>query len=96
MGWAELENGELLRAAESANFAVMVTGDKNLVHQQPLRGRRLALIVLSTNNWNDIKGNSGPVVEAVNAAAPGTFQAVTIKSGQEPRRVVTPRVNGGP
>jgi hypothetical protein len=26
MGWAELENGELLRAAEDAGFAVLVYG----------------------------------------------------------------------
>jgi hypothetical protein len=30
MGWSELENGELLRAAEVAGFAVMITGDKNI------------------------------------------------------------------
>ena len=27
MGWSELENGELLRAAQAAGFAVMVTDD---------------------------------------------------------------------
>jgi predicted nuclease of predicted toxin-antitoxin system len=55
MGWADLENGELLNAAEAAAFAVMVTCDKNLSYQQNLRGRKLALIVLSTNNWNILK-----------------------------------------
>jgi hypothetical protein len=61
MGWSELENGELLRAAEVAGFAVMVTGDKNLSSQQNLRGMALALVVLSTNNWNVLKKNPRPV-----------------------------------
>jgi len=33
----------------------MVTGDKNLSYQQNLRGMRLAVVVLSTNNWNVLK-----------------------------------------
>jgi predicted nuclease of predicted toxin-antitoxin system len=57
MGWAELENGQLLQAAQQAAFAAMVTGDKNLSYQQNLQGRSLSLIVLSTNNWNVIKLN---------------------------------------
>ena len=71
MGWAELENGELLRAAEEAGFAVMVTGDKNLTYQQNLYGIELALVVLSTNDWNVLKNNPRLVVEAVGAATPG-------------------------
>ena len=41
IGWAELENGELLGAAEAEGFDVMVTGDKNLSCQQNLKGRKL-------------------------------------------------------
>jgi hypothetical protein len=79
MGWSELENGELLRAAEGAGFAVMVTGDKNLSSQQNLEGRDLALVVLSTNNWNVLKHNPRPVAEAVDAARLGSFQVVMIE-----------------
>jgi predicted nuclease of predicted toxin-antitoxin system len=61
MGWSELKNGELLRAAEAAGFAVMITGDKNLSFQQNLRETELALVVLSTNNWNVLKHNPRPV-----------------------------------
>jgi hypothetical protein len=80
MGWSELENGELLRAAEVAGFAVMVTGDKNLSFQQDLRDMELALVVLSTNNWNVVKHNPQLVVEAVDAAKPGSFQVVKLGS----------------
>lgn len=61
VGWAELANGDLLIAAEGAGFAVMVTADKNLSYQQNLQGRELALVVLSTNDWQTIRQNPAPV-----------------------------------
>jgi predicted nuclease of predicted toxin-antitoxin system len=83
MGWSELENGELMRAAELSGFVVMVTADQNISAQQNLRGMKLALVVLRTNNWNVLKDNPGPVAEAVDAAKPGTFQVVNF--GPRPR-----------
>jgi hypothetical protein len=32
-----------------------------------------------TNNWNVLKHNSRPVVEAVDAATPGSFQVVELR-----------------
>jgi predicted nuclease of predicted toxin-antitoxin system len=49
MGWGELDNGELLAAAE-AEFDLLVTTDKNLRHQQNLTGRRLAIVILPTTS----------------------------------------------
>ena len=86
MEWAELENGELLDLAENAGFAVFVTGDKNLSYQQNLEGRTLALVVLSTNDWRTIKDNPRPVVDAVDAAKPGSFQVVTFEPRPGRRR----------
>lgn len=79
MGWATLENGELLRAAEESGFAVIVTGDKNISCQQNLAGRKLALIVLENTDWNVIKPNPNPVAEALNSATPGSFQVVSFR-----------------
>ena len=79
MGWSALENGELLRVAESTGFAAFVTCDQNLVYQQNLKGRRLALVVLTTNNWNSLKKNIAPVIQAVDAAVPGSFRVVAIE-----------------
>jgi hypothetical protein len=76
MGWAELENGDLLRQAESAGFDLMLTGDKNLGYQQNLKGRRLALIVLGSNNWNILRESPVPVRDAVARATPGSFEVV--------------------
>ncbi len=46
MGWAELENGNLLRAAETERFELLITCDQNLTYQQNLKGRSLAIVVL--------------------------------------------------
>lgn len=44
-GFAGLENGELLEAAEAAKFEVLLTVDRGFEYQQNLAGRRIALIV---------------------------------------------------
>ena len=48
MGWAGVQNGELLRRAEEL-FDVLITADRNLRHQQNLSGRNLAILVLPSN-----------------------------------------------
>jgi len=48
-GWAELENGDLVNAAENTGFDVLMTTDKNLRYQQNLAGRKIAILVLPTN-----------------------------------------------
>ena len=50
MGWGGLENGELLAAADSAGFDLLVICDKNMRYQQNLAGRRLAILELWTNH----------------------------------------------
>lgn len=49
MGWAALKNGELLDAAETAGFEILITSDKNLRHQQNLSSRRIAIVEIPTN-----------------------------------------------
>ena len=39
-GWEELANGELIDAAETAGFEMMVTTDKNIRYQQNLEARK--------------------------------------------------------
>jgi hypothetical protein len=79
MGWAQLENGDLLKAAEEGGFAVMVTGEKNISYQQNLAGRKLSLIVLENTDWNVIKLNPHPVTEALKLVAPGSFYVVSFR-----------------
>lgn len=55
-GWDTLANGDLLAAGEQAGFDVLHTADKSMRHQQSLRGRRIALVVLSTPQWPVVQG----------------------------------------
>ena len=77
-GWDRLSNGELLDEAERAGFDVLLTADKNIRHQQNLRGRRIAIVVLSTPRWPVVRLHIERIAAAVNAAAPGTYTEVNI------------------
>lgn len=41
MGWERLSNGDLLSAAEEANFELLLTTDSNLRYQQNLTARKI-------------------------------------------------------
>ncbi|MGI8742693.1 MAG: hypothetical protein ACR2NN_08995 [Bryobacteraceae bacterium] len=77
-GWEELENGELLTAAEAAGFEVLVTTDKNLSYQQNLAGLKIAIVVLGKGRWTLIKPHVAQIVAAVKTATPGSFVEVEI------------------
>lgn len=77
-GWDTFWNGDLLDAAEAAGFEVFITTDRNLRYQQNLTGRRIAIVVLGKARWRLIKPRLGAVVEAVDAASPGSFVEVDI------------------
>ena len=77
-GWSGLKNGALLDAAEAAGFDLFVTADRELSYQQNLTGRKMALVVLSTNNWSFIKEGIGEIMAAIDAAAPGSYTEVKI------------------
>jgi len=49
MGWANVKNGKLLRAANEGSFDVFVTADKNMYYQQNFEGLQLSSIVIPTN-----------------------------------------------
>ena len=70
-GWSELTNGDLLAAAEAAGFDLLLTADRNLRYQQNLSGRRIGLVVLSTNHWPTIRDNAPQVLAAVRERAGG-------------------------
>ena len=72
MGWAKLNNGDLLAAAEKS-FDAFITTDQNLRYQQNLAGRRLAILVLPTTSWPAIQKHTNQVADSVNALKPGDF-----------------------
>ena len=76
--WSRLENGELLDAAEKYGFEVLVTTDSNLLYQQNLKSRRIAIIVLSTPSWLRIERSVTEIVKAIDAASEGSYTEVEI------------------
>lgn len=81
-GWDELENGELLTAAETAGFEVIVTTDRNLRYQQNLAARKIAVVALGKGRWTLIRPPIAKIVAAVNAATPGSYAEVEIPENQ--------------
>jgi hypothetical protein len=77
-GWDTFKNGELLTAAEAAGFHVLLTTDRNIRYQQNLTGRRIAIVVLSTNRWKLVKMRLPEIAAVVAGAAPGTVTEVDI------------------
>jgi len=86
MTWpSQLENGELL---EAVAFDVLVTSDQNIRHQQNLRGRKLALIVLGSNIWPIVRNHGAMIAAKVNAATPGSYDFIEMP--------LPPRSRSGP
>jgi hypothetical protein len=78
LGWDTLNNGELLRAAEDAAFEIFLTTDKNILYQQNLAQRAIAIVVLGNSRWPLVQRHVDRVVAAMNAAKPGTYIEVEI------------------
>ena len=77
-GWDRLVNGELLKAAEEAGFEVLITTDKNMVTQQNLKSRAIAIVVLGNSQWRTVQRHVRKIASAVNAAQPGSYAKVDI------------------
>ncbi len=77
-GWDRISNGELLYAAESAGFDVMLTTDKNIQHHQNLTGRRISIVVLGNSQWPVVRLHLDIIAAAVDAASPGSYVEVDI------------------
>jgi len=78
LGWAHLENGDLLTAAEREGFDLMITTDQNLRFQQNLDERRIGIIVLMSTSWPRIQNKIDEVIAAVDSLPSGGYAEVTI------------------
>jgi hypothetical protein len=77
-GWSTLRNGELLSAAESAGFDLLITTDQNLRYQQNLSDRRIAILVLLSTSWPRLQKAAEAISEGVAKAASGGYLEVSI------------------
>lgn len=80
MGWAGLENGQLLRVAEEAGMDVLLTGDQTLHLEQHLVGRRLAVVALSAIQLPLLRDCVPAIMAAIERSTPGSFELVACGS----------------
>ena len=78
MGWHELENGALIQNAEEAGFDLFLSTDQNFRYQQNLKHRKIAIVVLTDQQWPNVKLHLDKISAAVSAAQPGSFAEVEI------------------
>jgi hypothetical protein len=61
-----------LRLAQR-RFDLFITSDQNMSYQQNLSGRKLAILMLSTNDWDTLKNAASSIAAAVDAMKPAEF-----------------------
>jgi hypothetical protein len=71
-GWAGIQNGALLRAADGS-FDVFLTVDQGVQHQQNLIGLRIAVVIMvaSSNDIDDLRPLLPLVEQAIVQVQPG-------------------------
>ena len=70
--------GNCLSRTEGSGFDLLLTTDKNVRYQQNLAGRKIAIVVISRQQWPQLRPHIQRVTEAVDNAAPGSFVEVDI------------------
>src|SRR5271168_1223125 len=72
-GLAGLKNGELLTAAETANFDIFLTLDQSIEYQQNLANRRIAIIVVcaKSNTMRDLLPHVPACLAQIESISPG-------------------------
>jgi len=78
LGWAQLENGDLLLAAEQAGFDLFISTDQNLKYQQNLAGRKLAIVILLSTSWPKMQPHLPRIQQVVDSATAGTYIEIPI------------------
>ena len=71
-GWGGFQNGRLLALAEP-EFDLFLTSDRNLQYQQNLKGRKIAILLLSTNHWPTLQRQVPLVQAALDKIRPNEF-----------------------
>ncbi|MBI2324486.1 MAG: DUF5615 family PIN-like protein [Chloroflexi bacterium] len=69
--WKGLTNGALLARAADRGFEALVTADANMEYQQDLRKFALRVIVVPTQEIDDLAALTPSINAALSSAAPG-------------------------
>jgi len=80
-GFGSKENGELIAVADK-NFDVLITIDKNIRHQQNIKGRNIAILIIrpASNDLDDIRPHIPQALAALETIRPGQVIEVGIRT----------------
>jgi hypothetical protein len=80
MGWAGVENGELLRLAAAEGFDALVTNDRGLEYQQNLDELPLAVVVvlMATNTIEAIRPAYAELLAVLAHLRPREFAKLSV------------------
>ncbi len=78
MGWATISNGTLLDNAEREGYEILITADQSLRYQQNLEHRQIAIVVLLSNRWADVRMRVDDISAALEGIQPGELREVPI------------------
>ena len=62
---------------------MLLSTDKNLRYQQNLTYRKIAIVVLTEQQWPNVRLHLEKIANAVNAATPGSYVEVEIPFSSE-------------
>ena len=71
ISWSELENGDLLEAAASHGYDVMITCDQGISNEQNLSRYDVTLITIMSGDWTVIRENIRLIRPALETAVRG-------------------------
>lgn len=76
LGWATLDNGDLLDQAEREGYELLITTDQQLSNQQNLSDRELAILVLLSTSWPRIQLRLDDIRQSVEDMKIGEYREV--------------------
>jgi hypothetical protein len=79
LNWSELKNGELIAAAESAGYELLLTTDQNLKYQQNLSARKIGVIVLLSTSWPRLQKCVAEISAAIGRAKSRSYEELSVR-----------------
>ena len=78
LGWSTVTNGDLIRLAEQEGYELLISTDTNLRYQQNLKGRSIAILVITTTSWPRIRQVTQRIVAAIAMINRGSYEELLI------------------
>ena len=76
MGWQRYQNGDLIDAAEAGGFETFLTADQSIPFQTNMEGRRIAIVVITTNHNPSAIARAPAISQAIHETEPGEITTV--------------------